>query len=138
MRKEKGFKANLKQLRGDMLQVGLRSGLSLFVLNNTAPEIETQLLVSTGSGVANAAFRAIENGAYQAEELKRPGLMNMLESFLVGVNPIAIYETLNSFLPISLKAIALTGLALANAMALYGGRRILDMEAEGGGRDLQG
>ncbi|KKQ24895.1 MAG: hypothetical protein US40_C0013G0027 [Candidatus Roizmanbacteria bacterium GW2011_GWC2_37_13] len=114
------------------------TGLSLFVLSSFPPEIETQLLTSAGGGGVNAIFRAIENGGHQVEELKRPGLMNMVESFLVGVNPIAIYETLNSFLPLSLKAIALAGLALANAMALYGSRRILDMEAEGGGRDLQG
>ncbi|MCL4364011.1 hypothetical protein M1328_02115 [Patescibacteria group bacterium] len=153
-RRETGFGAHMRQLRGDMINVAWKSGLVAFVLSSIPTDpmntkgLLTKMAVSGASGFVDYLFRGLkpdhdapvsnkdEEGHWVESEPSN--LPDIIESMLVAANPIAIFETLNSLLPVSTKAIALTGLALVNASMLFAGRRLGEMEELGHGKDLEG
>ncbi|MFA6016491.1 MAG: hypothetical protein WC744_00165 [Patescibacteria group bacterium] len=133
-----------KQLKSDLTKVALKSGLAAFVVNaivsgkaDPTTKVLGEVGMSAGAGVTNRLFGIMDDHSTHEHD-KKNNLPNIAESFLVGANPIAIVEILSSYLTPGMKAIALTGLALANAMLMYGSRRLADMEDKGGGKDLQG
>ena len=130
--REKGLKANLIQLGGDLTKVAIKSGFTVALANQIIGSSATfnntfrELAFFGGAGVANYLFGDLNN-LYRPVGMKENNLINITESILVGTNPIAIVEILNSFLPVETKAIALVGLALINATMMYTSRRLSDL-----------
>ena len=112
--RENGFKANLMQLGGDLTKVAIKSGFTAALANQIISPPTTfdsafkELAFFGGAGVVNYLFRDLIYH-YKPAGMKEKNSVNTVESILVGINPFAIMEILNSFLPMETKAIALVG-----------------------------